>query len=553
MNKFFIYCRKSSEDEEKQILSIEAQLQELRDFAKKENLEIIDEFVETKTAKEPGRSIFNEMLSRIEKGEAEGILAWHPDRLARNSVDGGRIIYLLDTGKIQSLKFPTFWFESTPQGKFMLNIAFGQSKYYVDNLSENVKRGLRQKLRRGEWPGQAPIGYVNDLRTHTIEIDREKAPTIRKLFKAYASSKYTLKDLADLSLSSGLVSQRKRKGLSVAVIQRMLENKFYIGLFTYRSETYEGKHKPLIDKATFDKAQQILKERAKPRKTKTLLDFPFRGIFTCGECGRTVTGEQHIKKSGLIFRYYRCTKKKTICHQDYIREEELAKQIDKIVLKFAWPENWFSKMFDQVEKWKNEKEQSVESTAKPLKEELQKTETQISKLLDAHLEGLLEADEYHNKKAELIEKKMALKQKIAQIGQKGNHWLEPLENWLKEVNQIQNLISRNNLREKGEFFRKLGSNRQILDGKIIFDAVGVWKTYLNLFGREQIFSAAEPRSGEAETLTNLVWRTRWDLNPRFSARQADVFPRLHYGSKFMPGVRLELTTFALLARQNLCR
>ncbi|MHB1529058.1 MAG: hypothetical protein ACYDDA_01810 [Acidiferrobacteraceae bacterium] len=79
------------------------------------------------------------MMERIERGEAVGILAGHPDRLARNSVDGGRIIYLLDTGKLATLKFPTFWFESTPQGKFMLNIAFGQSKYYVDNLSENVR------------------------------------------------------------------------------------------------------------------------------------------------------------------------------------------------------------------------------------------------------------------------------------------------------------------------------------------------------------------------------------------------------------------------------
>ena len=165
MTKYFIYTRKSSEDEEKQILSIEAQLQGLRDFAKKENLEIVDKFVETKTAKEPGRPVFNEVLSQIEKGKAEGILAWHPDRLARNSVDGGRIIYLLDTGKIQSLKFPTFWFESTPQGKFMLNIAFGQSKYYIDNLSENIKRGHRQKLRKGIWPGFAPLGYLNNHRT----------------------------------------------------------------------------------------------------------------------------------------------------------------------------------------------------------------------------------------------------------------------------------------------------------------------------------------------------------------------------------------------------
>ena len=515
MSKYFIYTRKSSEYEEKQILSIEAQLQELREFAQKENLEIVDEFVETKTAKEPGRPVFNEMLSQIEKGEADGILAWHPDRLARNSVDGGRIIYLLDVGKIQSLKFPTFWFEPTPQGKFMLNIAFGQSKYYIDNLSENVKRGLRQKLRRGEWPGLAPIGYVNNLRNHTIEIDKEKAPIIKKIFRAYASGKYALKDLADLSLSLGLVSRRKRKGLSVAVIQRMLENNFYIGLFTYRSETYEGKHKPIIDKTTFDRVQQILKERAKPRKTKTLLDFPFRGIFKCGECGRTITCEQHIKKSGLVFRYYRCTKKKTICHQKYIREEELVKQIGNIVSKFAWPKNWFSKMFNQVEKWKNEKEQSIESLTKPLREELHKTETKSSKLLDAHLEGLLEADEYHNKKAELIEKKITLKQKIAQIGQKGNHWLEPLENWLKKLIQVQNLISGNNLRGKGEFFRKIGSNRQILDGKIVFTPVGVWKIYLNLFGREQKFSAAEPRSGEAERLTFLYWRPQGESNSSF--------------------------------------
>ncbi len=89
------------------------------------------------------------MMKRIEKFEAESILAWHPDRLARNSVDGGQIIYLLDTGKLASIKFPTFWCDNTRTGKFMLNMAFGQSKYYVDSLSENTKRGLRQKVTNG--------------------------------------------------------------------------------------------------------------------------------------------------------------------------------------------------------------------------------------------------------------------------------------------------------------------------------------------------------------------------------------------------------------------
>ena len=134
--KFFIYARKSTDSEDRQIRSIADQLAELRELAKKENIDVVDTLVEKQTAKKPGRPVFAEMLKRIEAGEATGILAWHPDRLARNSIDGGQIIYLVDTGVIKELKFPTFWFDPTPQGKFMLSIAFGQSKYYIDNLSE---------------------------------------------------------------------------------------------------------------------------------------------------------------------------------------------------------------------------------------------------------------------------------------------------------------------------------------------------------------------------------------------------------------------------------
>ena len=117
--KFFIYARKSTDDEERQILSIQAQLDELRELARKESLTVAHEYIEAQTAKEPGRPVFNEMMKALEKGEAHAILAWHPDRLARNSVDGGRMIYHLDTGKVATLKFPTYWFENTPQGKFL--------------------------------------------------------------------------------------------------------------------------------------------------------------------------------------------------------------------------------------------------------------------------------------------------------------------------------------------------------------------------------------------------------------------------------------------------
>jgi len=126
MKKYIAYCRKSRDEADKQILSIEAQIAELKEFAKREHLEIVEFIEEAKTAKAPGREKFAEVIKKLEKGFANGILAWHPDRLARNSMDGGKIVYLLDTGKLVDLKFPTFWFDNTPQGKFMLTIAFGQ-------------------------------------------------------------------------------------------------------------------------------------------------------------------------------------------------------------------------------------------------------------------------------------------------------------------------------------------------------------------------------------------------------------------------------------------
>jgi len=140
------------------------------------------------SAKVPGHPVFNRIIELAEREGPVGLLAWHPDRLARNSVDGGRIVYLLDTGKLSSLKFPTFWVENTPQGKFMLTIASGQSKYYVDNLIENIWRGLRQKLRRGEFPGKPPGGYLNEPRLRTIVVDPTTAPLARQMFEAYAQA-----------------------------------------------------------------------------------------------------------------------------------------------------------------------------------------------------------------------------------------------------------------------------------------------------------------------------------------------------------------------------
>lgn len=263
--KYFLYARKSTEAEDRQMLSIEAQIAELKELATRDGISIIEELVEKQSAKAPGRPIFNQMLDRVEKGEANGILAWHPDRLARNSVDGGRIIYLLDTGHLAALKFSTFWFEPTPQGKFMLSIAFGQSKYYVDSLSENTRRGLRQKVRRGEYPGIAPLGYMNDVRNKLVIPDKKEAAVVKEMFSAYATNKYRLEDMSNFLAQKGIKSRNGRL-IHKGRVKYILTNPFYYGHFIYSGEVYPGKHLPLISKKLFDQVQQVLKLRSRLRK-----------------------------------------------------------------------------------------------------------------------------------------------------------------------------------------------------------------------------------------------------------------------------------------------
>jgi DNA invertase Pin-like site-specific DNA recombinase len=461
MIKYFIYCRKSSEEEERQILSIEAQLAELREFAKQNNLFIVREFTESKTAKEPGREIFNEMLSEIEKGNAQGILAWNPDRLARNSIDGGKIIYLVDTGKIQSLKFPTFWFEATPQGKFMLSVAFGQAKYYTDNLRENILRGIRQKLRRGELPAKAPLGYFNEPRLRTIEPDPKTFHKVRKILKLFAAGNYTLTQIRDKMFSFGLMN-KEGKPLHLSTIQGVLTNPFYYGMFKYRGELHQGSHKPMISKKLFDKIQQALKNNGKPRKKKNKKPFLFLNFAKCGECGYSITAERHIKKSGLEFVYYRCTKKsKTIkCRQSrFLREEKLAEQVKEHSQKVSLPDVWRERYLNKLKEWENENRQTSDLFAQNLREKIAAIKKKLERLTDAYLAEALELAEYQQTKNALTAKKKTLEEKLADFERKGNRWLELTRNWILEANQAKNLALREDFSEMKNYLKKIGSNR----------------------------------------------------------------------------------------------
>ena len=460
--KYIIYARKSTESEERQVLSIESQISELREFATKEKLEIVASLCEAQTAKEPGRKKFAEMLSFLESGKADGILSWNPDRLARNSIDGGQIIYLLDTGKIKDLKFPTHWFENTPQGKFMLNIAFGQSKYYVDNLSENIKRGHRAKLRKGIWPSFAPLGYSNNHKTRDVDIDLEKAPLVRKGFELYATGKYTLKQIAKFLKDLGLRSY-KGNVLAVSCVQRILKSSFYYGIFGFKGETYQGSHEPLISKKLFDQCQEVMKDRGHIKIRKTENTFPFRGLLTCGECKCAITAETQKGHN-----YYRCTKKREMCSQKYVREELLTEQIKSFLQKVSLSSQDTEKVLRELDKDEQKAREDGKLFVENIKNQLVDVEARLDKLLSAYLDEVITSEEYAAQKQKMLDQRVELKEKIHEIEDKGVSWLEPARAWVKSLNQAEKLLQSGDMREMTTFLKQIGSNHILIDKFFFF-------------------------------------------------------------------------------------
>ncbi len=464
LQKFFLYARKSTDVEDKQVLSIEAQITELRAYAKQEGLQIAEELIEKQSAKIPGRPIFNEMIERIERGEANAILAWHPDRLARNSVDGGKIIYLLDCGHLAMLKFPTFWSDNTSQGKFMLNIAFGQSKYYVDSLSENTKRGLRQKVRRGEYPSLAPVGYLNDPRTKTVVVDKKTAPVVRRAFELYAQGDQTLQDIGEYFEQNRLVS-KSGKRIHISRATFILSNPFYTGLFRYAGEIYEGKHEPIVAKKLFDNVQEVMKQRGRPRHKSKIEPQAYCGLLSCGYCNMQITGEYRVKtqKNGTqhFYTYYHCTKKsKTMkCPEPCIRQEVLDAQISSLLQKVSLPPDWAEYLNQRLEKDKTESAQSVSAFVSENEKRISNISVRLQRLLDGYLEQDIEREIYRTEKAKLLSEKKSLEEQNLTFLQKQKHWLEPMAEWIKVAGNLEKIALDSNLFAKKVVAKEIfGSN-----------------------------------------------------------------------------------------------
>ena len=459
--KLFLYARKSTDDRDKQVQSILDQIAELRAFAHKEGVSVVEVLVEKQSAKQPGRKVFEAMLQRIAKGEAEGILSWHPDRLARNFTDGARVIEMIETYGAE-LHFPSYSFDNTPHGIFCLSLAFGQSKLYVDNLSENVKRGQRNKAKRGILPRYAPTGYINNRNTREIDPDPEYAPLVVSLFEQYSTGRYTLKQLG--------WKNRNGNPCAVSGVQKILRNPFYYGLIVWGGETYEGVHKPLITKKLFDQCQAVMKQRGRIHTKHEPKQYPFRQLLKCAHCGCSITSS--IAKKRYV--YYHCTRKKGNCGTRFLSPKAIDEQVRLALQTVSLTPADAKSIETHLRKLHETDIQAGASRTETLRSGIREINEKLDTLLDMSLSGDISREEYILKKQKLLAKKTDLREKSRRISDGGASWLEPALSILNQATTIPNALKSPNPTERVNCFKEVGSNRTLRGKTVVFQPQCGW-------------------------------------------------------------------------------
>ncbi len=466
--KYFLYARKSTDVEDKQVLSIEAQLHELRSLARREDLEIVVELTESRTAKVPGRPVFNDMMARIQRGEAQGIICWKLDRLARNPVDDGLVSWLLQQSVIARIATPERSYFPA-DNVLLMSVEFGMANQYVRDLAVNTARGLRQKARNGHYPSQAPLGYLNDSRTKTIVVDRKKSKLVLAAFELYAQNGSRLEDVANFLFENGIATKSTKRWqnggsrpLKKDQAKLILTNSFYYGHFRYAGEIYEGKHTPIIAKELFDKVQKVLALRGKVQR-HTKEPQQLCGLLKCGSCGCSITAEVQTKKSGRQYIYYHCTKKRGVCDGAYIREEELDTQRSELLLKFHLPREWAEELNRMAEKDAADAAQTTAASVSALRADIAELDGKIARLTDLFVEQDIDRDEYLSRKRELMSRKRTAQENILRLEGNATAWLEPMRKWIKEASMLDEIADSKDFPAKKSSLQKIfGSNLSLV-------------------------------------------------------------------------------------------
>lgn len=533
--KYFLYTRKSSESEDRQVQSLDDQVNRLERLARDLNIEIIKPYyAEAKSAKKPNnRPMFDEMLQRIEDGEAGGILCWQINRLSRNPIDSGKLSWLLQRGVLKSIQ--TIDRQYLPDDNVLLfSVESGVANQFILDLKKNTKRGVDSKLEKGWLPNFAPLGYLNDKENKTIIKDPERFNLLRKMWDLMLTGSYTPPKIWQIANNEwGMTTKKcKRIGgkpLSLSGVYRIFNNIFYAGIIDWGGQKREGKHDKMITLEEFDRVQMLLGKKGKPRMRTH--EFAFTGFVRCGECGCLFTAEEKsklIKKTGKIkhYTFYHCTRKKKDfdcpqrqCVPVEILEEQIEQEIEKYTIL---PEfrDW------ALEALNSKNDTEIEDRSKIYERQhkaLEDTQKELDNLTKMRFRDLIDDDMFIKQSNELKTRISQLKANVQETEGRAERWLELSINTFNFATYArQKFLTTDNLQIKKEILMALGSNQIIKDGKLSLVAEDWFQKIKNNYpALEAEYLRLEPtkirtveQKTEAFASVRGRWLRGWGSNPR---------------------------------------
>jgi site-specific DNA recombinase len=480
--KYFIYARKSSEGADRQILSIEGQINELHKVVERDNLLVVRTYTESKSAHIPAnRPAFNEMIKRIKKGEASGVIVWHINRISRNPLESGEIQQMLQDGKIASIVTPYRNFR-TEDNALLFSIETSEANQYSRDLSVNVKRGLKQKYEMGQPPSYAQLGYLNtksNIRgSNKIIVDPERWPIVRKGFEMVLSGTYTISQVLDiLNNEYGLRTRpgniKGGRSLSKSGFYRMLINPFYYGFFYRKGVLYKGSYKPVIAVEEFDQIQLILGRKGKSRSKKH--QFAYTGFMKCGACGSSITAsekQKFIKATGTlkIYTLYHCTHRKNgaaSCPERFFipvqtLEQQIAEELSSYQIKPVFKE-WALTIAKENYGVELEKHQALVTEQSNHEKRLL---SELSNLVDLRISNGISEEMYLQKKAEKDEQLIRSQSKNERMKERAHNWIKEIEDCFNFTEDIVERFQNADINTKREICYDFGWNWTLKDKKL---------------------------------------------------------------------------------------
>lgn len=459
--KYFMYCRKSSEEDTKQMQSLGTQERILTEYAVRNDLDIVEVIKESRSAKDDNnRPLFNQMLARIKAGEANAILVVHPDRLARNMIELGEITKLRKLEYLKEICTPSATYKTTAD-IFQLEMMGVFAAQYSRDLSDKVNAGMKSKVMRGEYPSQAPIGYLN-TKAGLIP-DPQRAHYIQEAFKKYSSGTLSLQNLTKYLHAQGFRTKAGKK-VYKSVIERILKNKTYYGVLDHHGTLYPANHQPLITKQQFDVVQEVLTGRNRSKKQKH--DFLYRDYLYCHVCGCKMTAT--IKKGK--YRYYYCTNGKGKCsqHQVYQREKQIFQALQPVFSDISLDEELASFSLEIYAQELKKKDRFTKKAGDQIAHQLEANKLKLQKLEDLYLEDGISLLSYKEKRLQLQNDRVELQTQLQQQkSAQPESTLELLQKFKKYACTIEKMFEDGDSEVKSDLLKSVLWNCKLQDGKVI--------------------------------------------------------------------------------------